>query len=116
MDGKAASVIAYCRSRGYPEPEPEWRFHPGRGWAFDLAWVAERLALEFEGGTFGRGKPCPVCKRRDRTGHGSIAGMVRDHEKYTAAAVMGWRVMHQRPDQVESGEVFRWLDLAFKSD
>ncbi len=113
MDGKAASVIAYCRSRDYPEPECELRFHPSRKFAFDLAFVSDRLAVEFEGGTFGKGKPCPVCKRRPTAGHGSIDRMKRDHEKYSLAACLGWRVIHCRPEQVESGELFGWLDLAF---
>lgn len=109
----ADAVIQYCRQRGYPEPDTEVRFHPARKFAFDCAWVAERVALEFEGGTYGRGKPCPVCKRRSAAGHGSIDRMKRDHEKYTLAAVLGWRVMHQRPEQVQSGEVFAWIDMLF---
>jgi hypothetical protein len=113
LDGKAAAVIAYCRSRGYPEPDVEFRFHPARKFAFDLAFVAERLAVEFEGGTYGRGKPCPVCKRRAGGAHSSVAGMKRDHEKYSLAACLGWRVIHCRPEQVGSGELFAWLDLAF---
>lgn len=113
IDGKAAAVIAYTRSRGYPEPDVEFRFHPARKFAFDLAFVAERLAVEFEGGTYGRGKPCPVCKRRAGGAHSSVAGMKRDHEKYSLAACLGWRVIHCRPEQVGSGELFAWLDLAF---
>jgi len=109
----ANAVTAYCRQKGYPEPDYEVRFHPGRKFAFDVAWVGERLALEFEGGTYGRGKPCPMCNRRGPGAHSSIKDMKRDHEKYTLAACLGWRVMHQRPEQVASGEVFAWLDMVF---
>lgn len=111
--GRNAAITAYCRSRGYPEPDFEFGFCPGRKFAFDVAFVGERVAVEVEGGVYGRGKPCPVCKRKPPAGHGSIDRTKRDHEKYNLAAVLGWRLVRVRPEQVESGELWAWLDAVF---
>ena len=111
----AETVQQYCRARGYPEPDFEVRFHPGRRFAFDVCWIPERVALEFEGGLFGRGRPCPACKRRPVAGHSSIQRIKSDMEKYNLAAVLGFRLIRCTPEQVRSGEVFAWLDAVFGS-
>lgn len=113
MDLKHAAVFAYCRARGFPDPVEEFRFHPGRKFAFDLCWVDERLALEIDGGLYGKGKPCVLCKRRAVAGHSSIQRIKSDMEKFNLAAVCGFRVLHCRPEQIASGEIFSWLDMAF---
>ena len=103
-DLSAAAVAAYCRSRGYPDPVPEYRFHPTRKWCFDLAFPAERVAVEFEGfapgGAAGR--------------HQRPRGYEGDCEKYSTAAATGWRVIRVTHRQVKAGLVFTLLDLAFK--
>lgn len=110
----AGAVFAYCDSAGHPLPKFEFRFCPPRRFAFDVAWPAERVALEFEGGLYGKGKPCPVCDRKPVAGHSSIERIKSDIEKYNLAAVGGWRLLRCTPDQAGSGEVFRWLDEMFR--
>ena len=66
---------------GAEDPESEYRFHPQRRWRFDWAWPAQKVAVEYEGGIFGR-----------RGAHGSVSGIMRDIEKYNAATLLGWRV------------------------
>ncbi|MFO0863530.1 MAG: hypothetical protein U0744_02530 [Gemmataceae bacterium] len=94
-----------CESHGLPAPVHEYQFHPQRKWAFDYLFEGW-LAVEKEGGVFGRGKPCPACKRRPGGAHSSIAGMKRDIEKYNAAAQLGYVVLRFRPEQFDSGEAF----------
>ena len=73
---------AMCRACGLPEPVKEHRFHPTRKWRFDYAWPEQLLALESQGGTWRRGG-----------GAHSGAGAIRDYEKFSEAAVLGWRVL-----------------------
>lgn len=79
----------------FPDPEREHRFHPERKWRFDFAFPSLKVAVEIEGGTFGRWS-------RHTTG----AGHQGDCEKRNAATVMGWKVLYfttkdlqERPDR-----------------
>lgn len=91
-------------------PVREWRFHPKRLWRFDFAWEKERVAVETEGGVTSYQVTCNHChqkvfKKYSKTnakmvpvftsigGHMSMKGYQSDCEKYTAAAVLGWRVL-----------------------
>lgn len=56
--------------------EREFHFHPTRGWRFDFAWPAARVALEIEG--VGR--------------HQTNDGVRKDCEKYNTARLYGWTV------------------------
>jgi hypothetical protein len=101
-----ASVLAsYCAQKGYPAPLPEHRFHGWRKWAFDFAWPEQFVALEIEGGTFlpGGGR------------HNRGAGYASDCEKYTEAALLGWKVIRVTWKQVEAGAVYSYLDRALVS-
>ena len=87
-----AVVLAYFAEMGLPAPVMEHRFHPTRKWRFDFAWPAERVALEVEGGVWVGGA------------HGRGSGIVRDIEKYNAAAALGWRVMRVLPKNLCTSE------------
>lgn len=63
----------------------EHRFHGTRRWRFDFAWVAQRLAVEVEGGAFSGGR------------HTRGLGFVADCHKYNAAVLAGWRVLRYVP-------------------
>lgn len=120
--GKAKACVAgeafkaLCVAHGLPEPEAEYYFAPTRGFRWDWAWVIEdkggrvlaKIAVEQEGGIFGTGKPCPVCKQRRGGGHSSITGLLRDMEKYTLGNILCWCVIRALPRDVASGKV---LDL-----
>jgi hypothetical protein len=82
---------AQIHARGMVEPEREFLFSPPdyltpktrkpRRWRFDFAWPAAKLAVEVEGGTWG--------KSRHTTG----AGFQADCVKYNAATENGWAVL-----------------------
>jgi hypothetical protein len=70
-----------------PEPEREYLFHEQRKWRFDYAWVAEGIALEFEGGIWMK------TKTGRSKGHAHPKRFLKDCEKYNEAALYGWRVL-----------------------
>lgn len=59
----------------------EYRFDADRQWRFDVAFLAQRVAIELEGGVWTAGR------------HTRSTGFKADCEKYTAAAVAGWRIL-----------------------
>lgn len=67
---------------------------PARDWSFDLAWPAERVALEVDGGAFipGGGR------------HNRGAGFREDQHKTNAAALLGWRVLRVLPEALPRAE------------
>lgn len=71
----------------------EYRFHPERRWKFDFAWPLFRVALEIEG--LGR--------------HQKIEGYANDCEKYSEAAILGWRII--RVMARDKGKVGEWVQL-----
>jgi|ETNvirnome_2_130_1030620.scaffolds.fasta_scaffold40434_2 hypothetical protein len=86
--------------------EPEYRFAPVvdgkhvRQWRFDFAFPGLLLAVEVEGGMFFGGR------------HGGARSVVRDLEKYTAAATLGWRVIKVTPQQVKTGRALEIIQSA----
>lgn len=95
----------------------EYRFHPTRRWRFDFAFVEHKIAVEVEGGSFGRVVRCHICGqvvlRRLKSGkmmtvreggrHNTGAGFRADLEKYNEASLLGWSVLRFTPEQVRSG-------------
>lgn len=96
MSGTSSSDVlaAQCRMGGLPEVVREYRFHATRRWRFDLAWPELRVAVEVDGGTWTSGR------------HNYPSGWVKDQEKLNEAAILGWRVLHVTPRQVEDWEAF----------
>jgi hypothetical protein len=105
---------AVCKAVGLPAPVIEFRFAPPRRFAFDFAWEAQRVAVEQEGGLFGRGKRCPLCGRKAVGAHTSIERLKSDLEKYNLAAAMGWRVGRFTPEQLNDGRALAWLERLLK--
>ena len=89
------ALALHIRGVGLPEPEREHHFARaiGRRWRFDFAWPAQRVAAECEGATWKGGKGR----------HTSGAGFAGDCEKYSEAAILGWRVLRFTREQIESG-------------
>ena len=83
-----------CVAHKIPNPLVEHRFHPTREWRFDYAWPAELVALEVEGGIFS--------KDGKQSAHRSISGILRDIEKYSEAACLGWRILRVIPDDLQN--------------
>jgi very-short-patch-repair endonuclease len=88
-DDKAALFMYYWRLFGPAGPVPfaEFKFHPTRRWRFDFAIPRYKLAIEIDGGQWAL--------------HGGRHMTDADREKQNAAAVLGWRVMHFSPQQLE---------------
>lgn len=84
-----------ARAFRLPIAEREYRFHEGRAWRFDFAFVEFRIAVEVEGGTWSGGR------------HTRGAGYEADTAKYNAAALDGWTVLRFTSTQVKRGEAIR---------
>lgn len=95
------AVVAFCGMAELPCPELEYRFAPPRRWRFDYAWPALLVALEIEGGVWTGGR------------HTRGAGYSRDCEKYTEAALRGWRVLRVTTDMVRDGRLYDYLRRLF---
>jgi hypothetical protein len=74
----ALNLLYWCNERAVTLQE-EYKFHPARKWRFDWYVDAYKFAVEFEGGIFAGGAG----------GHNSVTGIMRDVEKYNAAAAAG---------------------------
>ena len=57
----------------------------------------KKIALEVEGGIWIQGR------------HSRGAGMLKDMEKYNAAAAAGWRLFRTTPKQLRSAELLNML-------
>lgn len=64
--------------------ETEYKFDLHRNFRFDFAIPALKIAIEYEG---------IFKKDKSRTGHTSVAGVMRDIEKYNLAQSLGWRLI-----------------------
>lgn len=95
--GNEAVFLALVKRAKLPRPVPEFKFHPTRKWRFDYAFPAERVALEIEGGAFVGGR------------HTRGAGFVKDLEKYSHAAALGWRIVRVTPSQLCTEQTITYL-------
>lgn len=71
----------------------EHYFHTRRKWRFDFAWPELKIAVEIHGGTYV--PKHQLDERRQGAGaHSRGAHQRRDFEKWSEAAILGWRVLH----------------------
>jgi hypothetical protein len=89
--------IAGCAQK-YPGMLREHRFHDTRRWKFDLAWPDKKIACEIEGANWVKG----------RHNHGE--GFEGDCEKYSVAAILGWKVVRVTYGMIRSGLAFDLID------
>ena len=87
--------------------EREYRFHPTRRWRADFRvyCLADHVCpngilVEIDGGGYVAGR------------HSRGAGMEKDAEKQSAAAILGYRVIRVTPRQVEDGRALSWIRQA----
>jgi len=81
-------ALQFFEDRGLPAPVLEHRFDSIRKWRFDIAYPKFKTAVEIEGGLFVNG------------GHSRGAGRIKDMEKFNAATVQGWSVLHVQPKEL----------------
>lgn len=93
------TLAAQCKLGGLPEPAREFRFHPTRRWRFDCAFVDAKVAVEIDGGTW-----------TSTSRHTRGSGWLADQEKMNEAAILGWRVIHVTPAQVNDWTAFGLLE------
>lgn len=96
-------LLLQIRAAGLPEPTREFRFSEDRRWRFDFAWPDEKLALEYEGGSFINGA------------HGRGKQFEMDAVKYGIALLLGWRVLRVNSHMVDDGRALAFLKLALKN-
>lgn len=94
-----AELESQMRAEGLPDYEREFVFNEKRKWRFDYLFPVERVAVEYEGGIFDKGKG----------GHSSITGIMRDIEKYNEATLAGYTVIRVTAQSVASGAAIRYI-------
>jgi len=101
--GATARFFALLSRDGIVQPTTEHRFVPDRRWRFDFAWIAQKVALEVEGGVWTGGR------------HTRGAGFLGDCEKYNRGAVEGWAILRVTPSALCSRETIELIRRALKS-
>lgn len=97
MSDLEASFDTYWRILGGPLLTPEHAFAPPRKWAFDRCHTLARVAIELEGGTWGkRNKDGEIVPGRHVRG----AGYTDDCIKYNRATAQGWAVFRLTSDML----------------
>lgn len=102
---RVEAFTRFLAGMGEPAPTLEVEFaQPARDWSFDLAWPADRVALEVDGGAFipGGGR------------HTRGAGFREDQAKTNAAALLGWIVLRTLPEKLEKVETAAMVAQALR--
>lgn len=97
------TLDAVLCAAGLPAPIREYRFAPPRRWRFDYSWPDQMLALEIEGGSWIGGR------------HVRGRGYEADCEKYSEAALRGWRVLRVTPAMLRDGRALAMLTRALSA-
>jgi len=92
----------HLRATVGPVFEREYRFHPTRKWRFDFAFLGPKLAVEVDGGIWVGGR------------HNTGTGVENDCEKYTEAAILGWRIIRVTGKQIKTGYALNAVLRALK--
>lgn len=107
-----SSVEADARSliiaAGLPAPNEQYHFDPARPRRrADLAWPQRgiRVLVEIDGGSWGTGRKCPLCKRSQTGAHTTGKGYERDRERDADAIILGWTVLRFTPTMVYDGRM-----------
>ena len=84
-------------ANGLPVPVREFACIPNRKFRFDFGWPAHLLLCEVQGGVWTVGA------------HSTGAGITRDCEKASLAAVYGYRLIPVTAKQIKSGDAIKWI-------
>src|SRR4030042_2050781 len=75
-------------------PVKEYKFHLKRKWRFDYAFIEQKIAIEYEG----------IFSTKSR--HLNLTGYMKDCEKYSEAAILGWRIIRITAQMLRNGMAF----------
>ncbi len=95
-------LLAQLRTRGLPDPIPQFIFAPRRRWRFDFAWPSLRLAVEAEGGVWTNGR------------HNRPHGIQEDMRKYNAASIQGWMLLRYPEARIRSGQAVDEIEAVIR--
>ncbi len=98
MSALEETFALHLRVNRLTEFEREYRFHPSRKWRFDFAAPRLLIAVEIEGGIFGK-----------KSAHNTGTGILRDMEKSNEAQRLGWRVFRFAGDDIKSGKAVEYI-------
>ena len=93
-------LLAYRLNDGC---EREYKFCEDRKFRFDFCWPAQKIAVELQGGIWGR-----------KSGHNSGTGILADMDKGNEAARRGCRVFRFSGDHVKCGEAVRYIEARLR--
>lgn len=93
-------LLALLAADDLPLPTLHYRFAKPRRWAFDLAYVTLKIALEVEGGIWIQGR------------HTRGLGFENDLRKYNAAVLDGWLLLRVSYGMVGTGEALEAIHHA----
>jgi len=93
----------------------EWEFEPSRKWRADLIVHSVKMIVEIDGGQFTRGHRTGFIpkKVRDRARTKGIVPQTpqeEDFDKVNTATMLGWRVLHFTPEQVNDGRAKKFIE------
>lgn len=91
-------IAAGLIKAGY-KAEREYKFLEKRKFRFDIAIPELKIAIEFEGGVFSKGR------------HIRASGYIKDCQKYNLAVVNGWRLLRYTTADIKK---FGWVDEIIK--
>ena len=99
-----AEFALQCRAYKL-NPVAEFKFHPCRKWKADFSFPSHMILIEIQGGVW----------MGANGGHTSGAGISRDCEKFSHAALLGYRVFQFTPAMVSSGEAIQMVVKALEN-
>ncbi len=91
-----------------PAPKPEWYFAKPRRWRVDRAWPEHKVAVEVEGGTWGRKVICHNCGSvvRAKKAGGAVGREIRSYGGHNAAGfkkdIEKYKDFWDKPMEVEA--------------
>jgi hypothetical protein len=85
--------------------EREFYFARPRKWRSDWRVTGSKLLVEYEGGLF----------MESGGAHKAVGNILRDIEKYNAAAIAGWTVIRITPKFIPNGQALKWVEDALRA-
>lgn len=103
MSEHEEEIALQIRAFKLPAPTREFSFAKPRRWRFDFCWPDRMVALECEGGEWSAGR------------HNRGGGFNADCEKYSEAAIRGWKVIRVTGKMIREGLAIELLKRALAS-